>query len=192
MALLIPPGFAQASLRWSLTGDPEVMISTVGIGVNGPGQTEADDLADAWIASWPAANMFSQYTFLGVVLRVGQDGGPPIIVEAPRSQVGTATGNPLPQNCTVLVRKSTSTGGRSGRGRMYLPPYGLSESFVDSKGMIEPATVAVLQTAVSAALFGTVDPVLLHDEASPVTAPSPLSAVTVDTRIATQRRRLRP
>lgn len=194
MTLVIPPGFAQAQLRWTLTGDAEVMISTFGVQwapLGASPEAAADAIATHWSTVFPSAALANDYTFAGVKLIVGQDGGPPSIAEAPRSIPGTSGAAPLPQNCAVLVKKSTARGGRSGRGRMYLPAGMLQESLVSSNGVLTPAFRSDMGFAMTS--FGIAVPmVLLHDSDSPGDlAPDPVTQLTVDSRIATQRRRLR-
>jgi len=192
MSLVIPPGFAQAALRWSLAGDPEVMISTVGLGVIGTGQEESDALADDWITEFPAGSYSSSWTFLGVRMSVGQDGGPPAIVESPRSVTGTASVATPPNNFAVLFTKQTAVGGRQGRGRMFLPPFNVDETHVDARGMLEDAYLASIGPAVNTLMLART-PVLLHDSTSPGDhAPTIVTAFIIQRQGATQRRRMRP
>ena len=89
MSLVIHVGFAQCALRFSLAGDSEEMVTTCGVAVVGTGITEADAIADQFITIFGPAFLRTGWVFNGVTLRVGQDGGPPAIVEAPRHEVGT-------------------------------------------------------------------------------------------------------
>ncbi len=190
MTLLIPTGFAQASWRFSLANDAEPMVTTIGLDVSaGSVQAAADDFADLWLSQFPASNMAAGWTYLGAVLRVGT-GGAPLIVEAPRNVAGTSGGASLPNNCALLIKKITGLGGRSGRGRMFVPITSVGEDSVSPTGVITPATVTSLQTAWTALKNGMV-PFLLHDSLSPVTTPTPITSLVVDGRIATQRRRMR-
>lgn len=190
MTLLIPTGFAQAAWRFTLTGDPEPMITTIGLDVSaGSVQAAADDFADLWLSQFPASNMAAGWTYLGATLRVGT-GGAPLIVEAPRNVAGTGGGASLPNNCALLIKKRTGLGGRSGRGRMFVPMTSVGEDNVSPNGVITPAVVTSLQTAWDALKNGMV-PFLLHDDLSPVTTPTPITSLVVDGRIATQRRRMR-
>lgn len=191
MTLVIPPGFAQAALRFRLSGDPEVMITTCGISVAGNGQAEALALRNAFIASVDNPNFNAGWTFIGTRLLVGQDGGPPTVVESPVNYIGTGPSNGLPNNCSYLVRKQTDRGGRQGRGRMYFPWILGSEGDVDQRGLIAGPLVGGLQAVIDF-IFGEVNPFLLHDSTSPGSAvPDAVTAFIVDGQIATQRRRMR-
>lgn len=193
MTLVIPPGFAQAAFQFSLLGDPETMVTTCGVDVSGAGGDFvglANDLADLWLTEFGAAGYNFRWTFRGVVLRVGQDGAPPIIAEAPRAVVGTAGISSLPNNCAILVRKQSSVGGRAGRGRWYLPPCYLDEENVDDRGLISSAGLPNLQTAMDG-VFAGAEWVILHDDVGPAIAPTPITGFIVQQQIATQRRRMR-
>lgn len=191
MALVIPPGFAQIVYRWTLAGDPEEMISTVGADTSAEGGATAINWREAWLSAFPAISYSSNWFFLGVRAYIGQDGGPPVIQDAPANLQGTGEQNTTPQNCSLLVRKSTALGGRAGRGRMFLPPFNLDEGNVDAKGMLDLDYLNDMQTLFNA-VFLPVAPVILHDSATPgAPAPTPITGWTVDPRIATQRRRLR-
>lgn len=94
-------------------------------------------------------------------------------------------------NCALLVRKHTNIGGRRGRGRAFMPF--ISETELD-QGM--NVTSAYLTTATSAFAEWLSDmtsielqPVLLHTH--PDDAPNTITNLSIDTLVATQRRRLR-
>lgn len=194
MALVIPVGFAQVAYRFTLAGDPEEMITTVGIdldGIAGLPSGAATAAMDAFAEGYSGAAWSTAWTVRGCTVYIGQDGGPPVIVEHVSDIVGVTTMATPPQNCAVLVRKQTGLGGRSGRGRMFIPPFALNEGNVTANGMLDPDFRSDTQTAVDA-WMGELNPVLLHDSATPGSpAPTPITSFVVDPRIATQRRRLR-
>jgi hypothetical protein len=194
MALVIPIDHAQVAFQFSLVGDPQVMVSTIGalwnFGAATP-QEAADNYADAFAATFTAANIATGYTFKGVRMYVGSGGPGTIIVEAPRSVVGTGAATALPSNCAVLVKKGSATPGRSGRGRMFLPPFGIAEADVNANGEFTPAVLPFVQTKIDNALAGD-QWRILHDSTTPgAPAPTPITSLIVDGRIATQRRRMR-
>lgn len=202
--LIIPPGFGQVSWRFTLTGDPEPIIFTMGVDLGdaaGDFQTACNRATNCFTTAWAVSDISNQYSFMGTTLRVGQDGAPPLIFETnPGAYTGTFTGAILPQNCAFLVRKLTASAGRRNRGRFYLPPFGVGEGSVDAKGVIDSSGVTNIQNRVNAfrtALISTatieLPPVILHSTGSlpTVPAPTPITAFTVDPIIATQRRRLR-
>lgn len=193
MALVIPPGFALVAYRFLLDGDPEEMVTTLGMEMDSfaGGQDAADQLRDNFLTGFTAADILADYTFVGTRVLVGQDGGPPVVFEALANVEGEATaGNALPQNVAFLVTKRTASGGRSGRGRMYFPPFAAIESEVSSRGVLSPAAVSAVQSRIDAGLPLT-GAVILHDSSSPTTVPTPITSLTLQALVATQRRRLR-
>lgn len=205
--LVIPPGFAQVSLKISLTGDPETIYMTHGIDLSDAGGDIPGVLAridDAFMDTpSPRGVMASVYKYLGARLAIGQDGGPPVIAESSQSAAGGYGGAPLPQNCALLVKKRTGLAGREGRGRIYQP--GIPENQVDAVGALDSTALAdgtaawsgylsALSAAAGGAISGPPVPmVLLHTDpqAGVTPGPTPVTSLVVDSRIATQRRRLR-
>ncbi len=197
MSLQIPNGFALCSYRWSLVGDAEELVSTVGVdfaAMTGGDQDNSNAIADQFLNGFGSAEFSNQYTYKGVTSRVGYSGGGIVTFESPRSIVGGFTGPPVPQNCCILVRKRTTLIGRKGQGRMYLPPFALNENAINQAGVIDPANVPGIQLNVTQWFDPSYPWYLLH-EAPPVggveTPPTPITAFVVDSVIATQRRRLR-
>lgn len=194
MTLVIPDGFGQAAYRFSLTGDPEVMISTIGVlweGIGGDPQDTAESMRDQFMSVFSGADIIAGWSFLGVSLKAQSGGGLPGVFEAPANVVGTAAIGAPPNNVSTLVKKITALGGRSGRGRMFLPPFNLNETSVANNGMITGAVLATMQTGINAA-FWAANRVLLHDSATPGSPdPTPITSLIVDPQVATQRRRLR-
>lgn len=103
---------------------------------------------------------------------------------------GTGNSATAPPNVAMLVRKKTLLGGRTGRGRFYLP--GVPEESVQPSGVIDSSTVSAFQLRMTnflAALETYGAPmVLLHNASSD---PTVVTNLVVDTKVATQRRRLR-
>lgn len=203
MALIIPQGFGQAVYEFSLTDDAEPIVVTCGHDLDAAGSNyadAADQLFDAF-AAMLMGRVADDYRLEVVTLYVGQDGGPPAIYESTRASVaGGISAAPLPQNCSWLIRKRTSAAGRRGRGRMYLP--GVAEGVVDPVGQIDSGEVATTQTWADNWLDELLVPTLGGPALPPVVLhrsegigveppPTPITALQVDDRIATQRRRLR-
>ena len=197
--LVIPPGYAQFNARFSLTGDPEEMVTTCGAELSG--SFTANEYATAWAGGIlelidSGANMLDEYTFVGVDAYIGQDGGPPLVGVYNTPQAGLATtGGPVPQNSAFLVRKSTALAGRRNMGRFYFPPLFAVETEVSPNGVLSPAAVTAIQgwldgwfTFLTAVESVTV-PVLFHSAAP--TTPTPITGFVLDSLLATQRQRLR-
>lgn len=203
MALNIPPGFGLAAFRFSLSGDPEEMVTTLGIDLGdaaGAFAEAANNVFRSWSQVFPAAQLDADYTFRGVRLWVGQDGGATVPYDSTvAAYTGAASGGGPVQNTAVLVKKSTARPGRRGRGRFYWPPFGLSVAGYSPAGVIVSGTLTDYQTrftnffnnlhlnGVNGITF-PVPPVLFHNNAD---APDPITAFTVQSTLASQRRRLR-
>lgn len=193
MSLIIPPGFALITWRFSCDGDSEEMLSTCGVSDEGTANELAQLASDSFTDAF-AENMISQsYTFLGCRSAVGQDGGPPDTGEYDTLWVGSADPTRYAPNTAILLKKTTGVGGRANRGRMFLPPiwHEMGGSNVSAAGVMGLDVVGEIQTAVDT-WFGPLEPVILHDDSSPVSVPTPITAITVQARLASQRRRLRP
>jgi len=188
MAIVIPPGFMQDSFRFQLSTDPEPMISTMGVDNNDTPTTMLQAICDQWIVRFPAAETLTQWTFLGATAAVGQDGGPPVTIEEPRSVIGTENAIGPPNNCALLIKKVTGLGGRKGRGRMFLPVFNFGGDNFLANGNLGGGVKTTMDTAL-AGLLADFDWVLLHSDSTP---PTPITALVCDPKLATQRRRMRP
>jgi hypothetical protein len=73
---------------------------------------------------------------------------------------------------------------------MFVPVTSVGEGGISPTGQIESSIVAALQTAWTA-MFTEMSFFLFHDEASPVLAPTAITSLLVDPKLATQRRRMR-
>lgn len=205
MSVEIPEGFGQCSIRYNLSGDIEPMYVTFGF-ENGPLDTDPTLVANIIQGHWTDATSIgaagTRYTHWSIgpsLVTLGTATGP---VTGPGNSVSAGTagaGNTLPQNCAILTRKQTARGGRRGRGRCYIPCATFQEGDVDNTGTILPAVVTNLQGRINAflSLMGVsgYDVQLLHGEGlggTPPPPPDPVLSWIVQSRIATQRRRLRP
>lgn len=204
MALIIPPGYLQAVYAMSLAGDTELMVVTCGHEIDGPSGANSDDAANDLFTSFAlevfAPRMSNDYTLEYVTVYIGQDGPTLVNISDETPVAGTIASDTVPQNTATLVRKRTDLGGRRGRGRLYLP--GVPETEVNAVGTLTPAYVSAHQAAfddwhtyltagVGARLY---PPVILHRSEGIGTEPppTPIARFAVESRVATQRRRLRP
>ncbi len=185
----IPAGFVNVVHLFSRSLDPELM--EVAIGIEGSGTIP--DLLDAVATAWhdtmqPVCNSDVALQELLAVDNSGTVG-----VKSGINDGGSAGGDPLPQNCCMLVKKLTGLAGREGRGRMFIPFIGAGA--VGPTGVIDSGSLSTYGGAASDwydALSGIADVdglFLFHNSA---TAPTPIESFAVDRMIATQRRRLRP
>lgn len=192
---VLPPGYISAIISITRSGDPDPYAVTWAF--DGTPESIGDpDLADAvqanFIVNW--ASSFPNDCVLGpTTLRIGQDGGDPILLTSTTTGTGSNSSDFLPQNTAVLLQKRSAFGGRKNRGRMFMPI--ATETTVSEVGAITPAQQASYQNIANEWLTGYNNDVtgfgqmvILHNDA---TTPTPVTALTVSGLIATQRRRLR-
>lgn len=195
----IPAGFVEATFVFRCAGIDRDMTWSQGFDCADFTTKSASDMAfdiyQEYVgASNPivAANMIDSYTFKGVsVVKQMEEG--PLVGGYFVDVAGTATTTALPPNCTALFTKVTALGGRRNRGRFFLPIYTPGELSVDAAGVINPATVSAVNTlynnfriGLEAANYALV----LYHQTAPFT-PTPVTVWSMQSRIATQRRRLR-
>lgn len=220
MPLTIPVGDALVAYHFRFGGDLEDMIITIGgRAVAGPfSLLHTERFGQAWRVNMLPFQS-SGGVLAKVVARVRQDGGGDIVHEWVPSPVagGGSAGTTFPPNVALLVRKHTNRGGRRGRGRWFVP--GIVETLADNDGSVPSASIASWNTALDAyrtdlggaLLSGSpVEPLLFHNNSTTTTtttgpgsktititegaagpAPDVITDFTVDTKVATQRRRLR-
>lgn len=203
MSVNIPPGWGVCAWGFECLGRPRNYAITCGFQPASSGG-DPNDFAAALDAAFtltgaPAgdpANMLSTYRYLGTTVTYMTDTGP---LPGAHSHVvsGTAGAGGMPPNAAYLVRKVTGRGGRQGRGRMYVPPFNMSELGVNSAGIIDPSVITALTAQFLAwragAATGGVPLYLLHgdNKAGTIDAPDVITDVFVEAQVATQRRRLR-
>lgn len=196
MGVVVPVTGIQAAMRWQLVNDTEPMIVTLGLVDDTLARTPAQNAADfeaAVVAGGftAAADMLVGYSRLPNQVTTYLPSGP-VTIESGVNVAGTLVGNPLPNNCAVLVRKNTALGGRRNRGRFYLPPYRFGEDVVAGNGVIQPANVATLQNELATFILElnarNFSPVVWHSDGGGGTE---ILNLTVQNIIATQRTRMR-
>lgn len=193
----IPTGHVLMKFVFTLVGDAEEMICTLGAETTASSNTERatalNDAHDSWADNvLPLQSNFIQLVRVDGVF--GDGSGDIPISSTAAAITGGETGGTLPQNCSVLVQKLTALGGRRNKGRFYVP--GIDETDVDNAGSILTTPLAAWNTAVNNLQLGLesdsfLDRLVIFHSAAPLT-PTIVSDLRVDGRIATQRRRLRP
>lgn len=198
MGVIIPVGYGQAAIHFRCSGASKDSVITLGYNPTTLDPAEDAESIYSHLTSssagdppYEAGNMSSSWTFKGVSCTEMDDTGP-LLGEFFQSLVGTATLAVPPVNCTMLISKNSSVGGRKGRGRMFPPVCGIAESAVDPMGVITTLEVNAQQDAWDLVYDRMVAddllPVILHSSAG---TPAPITSFTVQSTIATQRRRLR-
>lgn len=193
--MIIPVDYAQANFRFTGTGVPEGAEFTMGFNVELFSGTVADAATaayDAWVTAGMAANFATTCALTSVLMKFGPNDTGPSAVDS-GNVPGTNAGPQAPPNVAILVRKNTGFGGRAGRGRFFLP--GFPEGNIGAAGELGGTSFSDLQSDVNALFNAWVTaglvPTLLHNVGSPISAPIPITSFTVDSKVATQRRRLR-
>ena len=198
-------GYGEATARIVLTGDSQEMNCTQGFEVETPPftQSDADDVCN-YFADFLRSCMSSSYTVIGGRVAIGNDGGDIIFESTSGQGAGSQGALAVPQNTAFLFRKTTASGGRRNRGRMFVP--GITEGSVNSTGGIDATDALAYQAAadlfVSSMAAGGWPLVILHPavpEREPkvptpalaAATPTPVTSLILQPVAATQRRRLR-
>ena len=198
MTTIIPPLFSQWTATFTCVGlTRNVQITMViqpGVGLTAAQQNAA--VRGALVGStgrpFSAANMDNQWTLAETKILYRNAGGLLLTDIDVSTVVGTKVVDPLPVNTSVILRKNTGFAGKAYRGRCLLPPLYFQESDIDAAGIITGwATYNTLwDTARTTMVSNGVSPVLLHD--NPALAPTAISTFSINPRIGTIGKRLRP
>lgn len=193
--MLIPGGYGQVNLKFSGASVPFGAQMTWGFQdtLSDDAAAEATIIANIWNAALLDNLQTTTIALTSVLVKHGPNStgdSAEVGVSIPGLEVGVGTSPAV----ALLIKKNTATGGRQGRGRMYMP--GLPEIHVETSGAYDASQLAVAQTRFTDFL-GDLDAaglpmVLLH--AGPGSEPEPYTVLglSVDSRVATQRRRNRP
>lgn len=196
MTIVIPEGFSNGHIRYSLSSDPEEMTTAIGFS-SAPGTSGEEEafllinsLSDAGLID-PAVFM-SVYTFLGVRVERQTETGT-LVTEVDEPVVGTMAGAPLPNNCAHLIDKVTNAGGRAFRGRMFWPPCFVAETGIDHQGNMAVGSqndlTLVFEAWRDAMVTNSIPAVLFHS--NPALTPTLITSLRMQQQIATQRERMR-
>lgn len=197
MTLVFPSAdYAQVVMKWSSTSTASgVAINTFGVRWDIAGTL--GDVCTAFATAWDndmAARQSDAYTLTEVTAFNETTVG-----SASASIAGGASSAQTPPNTAVLVEKVTTARGPRGRGRVFLAGY-IPEAEVNDAGVIDPATVASIQSNVTdfytnILISGEVEDFVIIQNAegssSPLDPPPVVTALQVDSVVATQRGRLR-
>lgn len=189
MSLVIPPGFALASIVLNGIDGTQPYVTTIGVGTSDAGGDYVG-IANQVFGAYELA--FRELTNVNLViskvtLLVGSDGGNGSVDSTYPAQQGERDVPMAPTAMSLIGRKQTASLGRTGRGRMFIPGV-LADGDVTASGAIESASIPVFAEALEdfrtylASYPGSVNPpapaYLLHSEDSPTTSPSAMTALT--------------
>lgn len=189
----IPVNFGQVNHFFAGTAFPRGAQITYGVQV--VGSSTADQVAleahNLFKTAWQAA-MPVTMSCTATRAKLGPtDTGP--FATAGVAYAGTYNTPADSPQVAILMKKGTLRGGRQGAGRTFLPI--VPEASTLSGGSVDPAQISALQTIADgwlAALAGSTycgPMVLLHND--PATSPDTVLSLSVQSTLATQRRRLR-
>lgn len=207
-----PNGYGEMVVRYGIVGDDEDKTVSLGF-VSDLGndaaslEAAAEEIAAEWenaFHSTGAASMTAPWELRGFrwSFRVGG-----VVHEGELAVpiVGTAAGESPVVHTTFLVKKLTGLAGAANKGRMFLPFIKGTDADVDTDGSIDSALVATIQSNLDAFLAAgaagdftlqvlhgmvLVDPGPPPVYDPPVANPVPITAFSVQGKVATQRRRL--
>jgi len=188
--MTIPVGFGQVLFRFE--GEAVPTGAAVTFGFEHSGTFDVDDKAATFATIWDGSLLNQQMNTINLVevlVKLGPDDTGPTGAWT-GVFTGSLTGETCPPNVAALIQKRTALGGRRNRGRIYLPA--LRETQIHDDGVVDSAYLDELQN-VATIFLGDMDTegnplVILHSGSG---APTPITALNVDGRVATQRRRLR-
>nr|CRY97462.1 hypothetical protein [uncultured prokaryote] len=205
MNLNLPFGYAHVLLGFGGTACPRGAAITFGVHDEGGSEFPAA-MASEIIALWGTHLDTVTNSLVSLqscrVKKGPMEDGP--FAEVSTTNAGATSGATVSPNVTYLVRKHTGLGGKMGQGRMYLP--GVAEGMVDEAGTLNSGVRSGYETAWQAFWLGLntggLPMYLLHsfgqymnrkNELVTVAARTPtiVTSLTVDAKVATQRRRLR-
>jgi hypothetical protein len=189
MTVDIPANFAQATLNYTPLGAGRPMATVIGFNLDEEGSYEALPNVIHQAFEDNLQNRFSTFcTMTGV--EVITDLNKAISGLAP--VVGGNADAELVANTSILVKMGTNFRGHKFAGRNYWPAM-VDETHVGGSGLIDGTYLASLQGDFEA-FFGDIQaagnsPYILHS--NKITPPTAVTHVVVDSKVATQRRRLR-
>lgn len=192
--MIIPDGFAQINAIHTGDAAPTGAQWTLAVGLDSfsGGPADLAQTFETWILdSTLYSNVSSLVVMTAVLVKYGPNATGPSHLE-PANEPGTGGTGSAP-NVSFLTHKTTSLGGRAGRGRAFIP--GVPEGDVNSNGLLTSGTATAVSLALASIIASANSdgciPVVLHNEGSPITLPTAITSWDCDAKAATQRRRLR-
>lgn len=189
--MIIPTGYGQVNLFFVGAALPRNAQIAIGIDNNlgGSALTVASTVGGAWVTHimplLPAV-----MTLEKVKCKLGPNDTGPEASWASGVPGGLDDEEPMPPNVAILVNKLTAIGGRKNAGKIFVPAFPESDS--DGGGLLTVARLGAWQGAmddfVDTLDTSTVPMVVLHSDA---TTPTVVTDLSVQQRLATQKRRLR-
>lgn len=195
MTVVIPPGYAQASVEHWLAGYNRPAVTTWGMRVTGVPAADATYLANHFQGLYIEA--FKPRTDANVRIRstrlvVGQDAGEPLVGVADNGDVGASSRESTAPALALMVDRNTGLGGRRNRGRVYFP-WAVSDTEVNEMGAVGNTSLTAWNTSLTEFLdlldtSPFIDQLyLLHGVG--LGAPTPITGLQANPTIRTQKQR---
>jgi hypothetical protein len=184
----IPPGFAEVTMQFAIGGGDHYSYCVFGV-------ENIANLGPEYIADNVGINMNESLLTLlcdSTTLReirvvTGED----LFHVSTINESGDIVSPQATPQVAYLLKKVTNVIGKKNRGRMYLP--GVQETMVGNTGFVDGTRAADLTVAgnffLAKQLADDIPMYLLHS--NPADAPNFVDRLECDTKVATQRRRLR-
>lgn len=213
MAAIVAPGICRFVVNGEYASRPVVNILDMDIGVGGSAVSRSDaiyqkagDILNDWTENiLPILDdnyLAASVSWIDLNTLDGPTGERNSTDERTWPLVGTRTGQGMPGAMAFRVNKNTVAARGQRQGRMYL--CGVQEADTDDSNpnVVAPARIAVMNTALSNFLDDineggggvgdySANLVVVHTKDGVFTSASDVTALTVDTRLGTQVRRLR-
>lgn len=189
----IPDGFGQATLEMDfVTGPSNPMACVIGY-ENASAQsplTNAGIIRDEFVSNVLADTNTSNNVALLRVNVIQNPGGQ--TASSASNAVGANSDSTCPPQVAYLIRKSSATGGRTGRGRLYMP--GVLFASITEGGSVQSGAITSLSDSFNewnANLTSNSIPMVILHALGSVLPPVEVTGLQCDAIVATQRRRLR-
>lgn len=189
MTIVIPAGFLQVTLNYggpTPTGKAAVVLGfTIGTAIDE--QETVNRVQEEWITQIKGSTCtdWALESVVGLSETMSWEGESPVTA-------GTRGGDPMPPSVSVLMRKNTSARGRANQGRSYWPGM-LLDGDVDGSGNIGSSRRSSIFGDTNAFFLALeadgINQVILHNNGA--IAPTSVETISIEGKVATQRRRLR-
>lgn len=187
MPLVIPNGFAQFTVNWaSPTFNRHAAATVFGMDLSSMDLASATTVVGDAVRDTLCPDINEEVTFDSIV------GITELLREFKSyTAMGGRAGSMSPPQVATLVTYGTGLRGPRNRGRAYFPGF-LNDDDVTDSGTIDPTRHTGIANAIldfgTAIVTGGLSPVILHTDGGPPTA---VTTGVVESKVATQRRRLR-
>lgn len=199
MPFIPTPNALEAALKWDHHGIEVCMVLHFGFS-GAPGATERANLATAMHTWW--TNQLKPFVCPPYLLKeidirdLSSSAAPVTVLSVSPFEAGTSAGSPSPSNVALVVTHRTAARGRSYRGRSYV--FGWSGGVLTNEDIVSTGFVGSILGAfdwlrtpvnVAAGIWSVLSRFTANNPRSQGVM-TPITAVSADTIVDSQRRRL--